>query len=417
MERDRPGRHGRRRRRLFHPGVSKPSKPPKQPGYYLSLSVAGDGDIEFRPLTASWRHTDHPVPTEHPNRAPFALADIAAYLLAQSVHEIRPEWLDLPRLCLRRVWNQIISTGKDLFNAFCMMATAFDEPFVAHDTSLPRSYVLCPRNDALSQCKLPRCCHRLENVPLLVPVAELCKPLGFNPLVVLDLSRTPEAGDDRFNVFNVPNLVALNLSGTLIDDAFLYSMVKAIGRGKLANLLVLMVNNCPLVTENGILPLFHIEKGALCYIESSHQLHTPLTRRFEGGAGIYYDYVEAGRHPWFKLDNSLSDIRMIYRLPLTLKVMLLWRRFSPNLDPKRLPEIAQLRENIVLDYMYCDSVEDGWRYRLSQRNGPRGEVYGYMMNHFAGRDKKPTPRAPTRAGTILRKKIMTKVSPQEFFGT
>lgn len=419
----------------------------------IALSSISPGDsVVF--ATPPWEHATHDslgeVPpfaipalelTPKPITVPPALSlrDKCARKAGSIIRQFDVSLLaQLPRLCVERIWNQLMLTQTDSFYSFALVASVLGVHFDPHRRNDPTL-----RGDVVAMCQIPRGCHRLENVPLSVPINQLTRYLPKEALVVLDLSAdgkgtSPAVGpatspkmtnDERLGIYNITNLVALNLSDTYIDDNYLYALGRAIEAGKLPKLSMLLLNRCPRVTPTGILYLLGVAAGRLCYMETSHCLPSPSHRHFDCRDRIYYDYVEMGEKMWFKLDGDRSDIRMIYRLPVALKLSLIWARFHHNLDPEKHADLDAVKQHILVDFMYYPDVsinlERGWAYRARQRDQHGYGVYGYMVND---RKAPPTPpiaftasktdqinRGATKALRQLRKKLLG--DPKSFFGS
>lgn len=418
---------------------------------FLSLSSVSSHDSQLVAIPA-WEYATHasltvltpfaPPSVSHisaPQIVPpvFTLRDICARKIGSVIRQFDASLLaQLPRLCVERVWQQLMETQNDSHYAFSLVASvlgALFDPHRAHDPTF--------RGNVVAMCKIPRGCHRLENIPLSVPIGQLTRYLPPEALVVLDVSAdgwgtspalgpafTPKmSNDERLAIYNITNLVALNLSGTFIDDTYLYALGRAIEAGRLPKLSMLLINRCPRVTPTGVLYLLGVTAGRLCYIESTHCLPSPSHRHFDSRDRIYYDYVEVGEKMWFKLDGDRSDIRMIYRLPLALKLSLLWARFHHNLDPAKHADLDTIKQHILVDYMYYPDhkidPQRCWEYRARQRDHRVNGVYGYMVN-----DRKPASPPPsstpadsdrvnqrtTKAPRPLRKKLLG--NPMDFFG-
>ncbi|CCE79292.1 Piso0_001346 [Millerozyma farinosa CBS 7064] len=249
----------------------------------------------------------------------------------------------------REVWNRLLSSHQDspvVFNLFaCNFSNEAD--FVSH--LLPRNHeretpfnsndLVYLRNQSLSATLVPgRGNHRLENFFSGIHISDIvtyCHKLTYKPWVLLDLSHSLDnySNDNLIQIFNIPNLLALDLSGSKsIDDHYLYKMAISMTTGeKLPNLLFLKINNCPNITQEGLKKFLKLtEECELFCIESNITLHKEnYMEKFSNIGAQAQAHVIMPGYKWVILpQDSLSVI--LSRLPLALKLHCIFKNLRPS---------------------------------------------------------------------------------------
>lgn len=336
-----------------------------------------------------------------------SLRQFTALSIARNINSLEKAYLQLaPWECWKMVWERVLELNKDSFEVFRIFASRFSEEqsFSCHhftslrlrDASLER--LAFSRANAIEECLIPGSGkHRIENLFSNVSLPDFLtylKLVRFKPRVLLDLSqRTAQMlREDHYLLFNAPYLVGLDLSNSrLIDDHFLYNMATAILRdGKLTQLTILRLQNCPLVTEKGLRHLLDIKdhlKCSLSYIESDLQLSNGFLSKF--GAQKDANYVPGTR--WRPLTEKDPHIRTISRVPLALKLHCLFRHFASSIIVTLLVGstttspvyLLRSKNAILLDIMLhneefsasdytassgISKLQAAWETRLAHRN-------------------------------------------------
>lgn len=239
----------------------------------------------------------------------------------------------------REVWSRLLFSHQDSPAVFNLFASYFssEADFESHllPRGLDKEVPLSPndlvylRNQSLSATLVPgRSNHRLENFFSGVHISDLvtyCHKLAYKPWIILDLSHSLDkySSDNLIQIFNIPNLLALDLSGSnSIDDHYLYKMaISMITDEKLANLLVLKVNNCPNITQEGLKKFLKLtEECELFCIESNITLRKKsYMEKFSSIGAQALQHVTIPDYNWVILPQD-SLLVILSRLPLALKL-------------------------------------------------------------------------------------------------
>ncbi|KAK6463445.1 hypothetical protein DFJ63DRAFT_118666 [Scheffersomyces coipomensis] len=234
----------------------------------------------------------------------LTLKQICADKIATEVDSLDASNLDqVPESLCLVIWNRILELNNDSFSVYTMFANRFSETrvegYTSHDFySEHNKYDLQRlRRDTINTIRpINATYYRVEvmlsNVNLTSFVKRI-KECQFTKYVLLNLSQmNPNqfTYDDYFMIFNIPNLIAIDLSNNeVIDDNFILNLCSTIKRSKLLNLKAVLLNGCPKVTIAALKALQDlIDEGvvgcSLRLIESDFHLVNPTTywRSFPG---------------------------------------------------------------------------------------------------------------------------------------
>lgn len=391
--------------------------------------IGDDGDI---PLGYAWskvpplrEDTKWPRPRD-------SLKAICAATVADNIDSIE-SFDDIPWSCWLLVWNWVLAQGTDSFRTFCIFASKlmdvkgfrcqerydYDELGRGDDMCLKEL-----RRKALDQTRVPFLAHRIENFFANTFVSELSSyihGLTYSPNVLLDVSLVNL--EDYFGIFNISNLLALNVGP--VNDSFLYNLGTAIANdGKLQHLLVLRLSDGKNITEKAVLRLLEVINGKECcleFIQTDFQLPKTVLKDTN----------------WIMMDIEADLTNLIAKLPLGLKIYMIQRYKAGDFDTSKRQRVSPydsngpfdtsgssdssgssisptislpplLRKNILLDIMIHDKSynenepnEDiqaaAWTTRIQQRSSQRFPGYIYMLKKSTKVDQvREEKKAPTK---------------------
>jgi hypothetical protein len=344
------------------------------------------------------------------------LKQLCIAVIAANTGEIHSSHLHYGSVsCWLPVWEWILLNNRDSFRVFSMFASRFaSEPkFKSHKIVRYNNHnegcltnLAKLRSKGIDLYKIPNCVHRIEPLFVNINVQQLSayiSQLWYSPLVLLDLLMIGTTSmllkENMFHIFNIPNLVALNLSNNpFVDDNVMFNLCSCIKNGKLSKLSVVLLNNCINVTKEGIKYLLELDATNSClfYFESDIMLNTSgFNKRFHNltSSKVHLDYVQ-GSH-WFKVDKDQPEFEIVQKLPLALKLNSLHRLYGNHIIPKigeeKYKYIKQLKSNILIDFMVypeafqsdseMDLLKCAWTSRINQRSNFRNRAFSYMSNN------------------------------------
>lgn len=353
---------------------------------------------------------------------------ICSKKIAENADSLESSFLDTASwMVWRTVWEEILSLNNDSPRVFNLFAGKFFllDGFKCHKLSLPLDVnlgsskwqkLLKARNEGISSVIIPRTGnHRIENLFSNINVLEIVKfihRLSYRPWVLLDVSLMTQKYDreDHLKLFNITNLIALDLSNSqIVDDLFLYNMSVSISKdGKLSKLTILKINNCPKVTSKGLQYLLCLSNDAdarcsLSYIESDVKISSSnFATKLQNIKSELPDFIDGTR--WFVLDDD-SESKSIRKLPLALKLHCLYKHYSNRItkDPivtdfplyttNSMSYLFLVRNSIVLDIMVHENtftsaendfekLEEVWATRIHFRNlRAQSKIYCYVIDN------------------------------------
>lgn len=367
-----------------------------------------------------------------------SLRSICALELAKNVQSIDYHYLDAaPWECWKLVWTNTLRLHNDSFEVARMFISKFQtqKSFKCHLQSPGVNELSQLRHAAIESSSIPgQRNHRFENVFQNINFVHFCtyiSNLKSRPWVLIDVSRITKvlSNEDYYNIFNIKNLIALDLSNsTFVDDRFLYNLAIAITQeSKLKQLTILRINNCPNVTKKGLQHLLEVSNNQYCcslsYVESS--ILMPVSN-FVNGFSVKEEngkYIQGTK--WSVLDNDDPTTKVLSKLPLGLKVHSLYSNFHDRIvakgsdqnSPSQIMDLLcldisinpnflrQSKESMILDIMFHDQeflqsdyrseaglhkLENSWITRQQVRNRePSIMQHCYMANHSL---QDPAPR-------------------------
>lgn len=366
-----------------------------------------------------------------------SLKSICALELAKNVKSIDFRYLDLaPWVCWKLVWTHILRLHNDSFDIARRFVLKFQSQqwFRCHLQSAGVSNLAQLRHAAIESCSIPgQRNHRFENMFRNINFAHFSTYISSlipHPWVLIDISRITNvlSSEDYYNLFNIKNLIALDLSNsTFVDDRFLYNLAVSITQeSKLKQLTILSIMNCPNVTRMGLQHLLEVSNNQFCcslsYVESNVLLSS---------SDYVYNFIKKESDKsipgtkWSILDNENPTNKILSKLSLGLKLHSLYSNFhnkivvsssgqnSPSqiinnlsMDISINPNfLQQSKDSMVLDIMFHDQeflqsdytseagllkLENSWKTRQRARNRePSIMQHCYMANHSL---KNPFPR-------------------------
>ncbi|ODV80279.1 uncharacterized protein CANTADRAFT_5927 [Suhomyces tanzawaensis NRRL Y-17324] len=400
-------RRSKRHRKVWR--VSKPLHPRSLDEGSTRIGSGVHNDFVTK-STYGWTTTlplcEHNYETLPRNGTVPRLKRLCAETLAKNVEHLERDYLEFaPWTCWSLVWECVLRQGNDSFRAHQVFSSRFGRlgQFRAHwvarhqssmgelTTLAPRTQLQCLRSEAIRALQPPHARnYRLENLFSNVLVADVVRRLNFSlerPLVVLDISAAANtiSKDEYYLLLNIPGLVALDLSGSLVvDDSFLGNLATSIlVDGKLAKLAVLRLKGCRNVSARAVHNLLLRCSDAFCslkYIES--EVPIPTTKHELSGKF----YVNGTK--WQLVNKSEPGLQVLSRLPLGLKTHTLYRYLNG------MPIQTPVNSGPVLDLMMCSHVypheanlddrirlfEAAWNTRLNTRNPESVSQYCFVMN-------------------------------------
>lgn len=360
-----------------------------------------------------------------PNNGVLSLKLICSQRIAMNSDSLEPSFLDTaPWEIWLQVWKNILYLHKDSIRVFNLFANKFShiKQFRCHLSPLSTGVMKSPeweelvkiRNDALSSVMIPKSRnHRIENLFANINVLDVVKyihRLSYNPWVLLDVSLMAKKynREDYLKLFNINNLVALDLSNSqVVDDLFLYNMSTSIRKdGKLSKLTILKINNCPNATSKGLEYLVSISNDpdcncSLAYVESDIKLYSSdFATNFQYVKEEDTKYIKNTR--WSILEEN-PESRVIQNCPLALKLHCLYKDYSSRIIKKRsnmtlalttnsVSYLYQSRNKIIMDLMIhednfissendFDKILKAWNTRIQKRNLKTSEIHSYIINY------------------------------------
>ncbi|CCE88577.1 Piso0_001346 [Millerozyma farinosa CBS 7064] len=420
----------------------------------------------------SWKYllpiADNPIDETKRVNCMKTLKSICYDTIAKNVRQLDNSLLgQLSWKFWREVWNRLLICHQDSPVVFNLFASNFSSEAEFSSHLLPSDHGSEPplnsndlvylRNQSLSATLVPgRGNHRLENFFSGIHISDLvtyCHKLTYNPWVLLDLSHSLDnySSDNLIQIFNFPNLLALDLSGSnSIDDHYLYKMaISMMTEEKLPNLLFLKIDNCPNITKEGLEKFLRLtEECELFCIESNIALRKEnYMEKFSSMGAQAQQHVTIPGYNWVILpQNSLSVI--LSRLPLALKLHCIFknlhsafnRSIGANASDNFSSSSPFFKKRIVLDiiihgYHYDENnavacLKAAYKRRMSLRSSSannrvfyvkqgamEGSTTGTSASKLSSQGKK---RAGTSESEHTRKRMKPKgklANVKDFFSS
>ncbi|KAI5962647.1 uncharacterized protein KGF55_003723 [Candida pseudojiufengensis] len=307
------------------------------------------------------------------------LKDLCAFKISLQYAKIDEDLLkSLPWHIWKLVWGYILYNGKDSIDVYCKFNNIFG--------SNPefRSHIKTPdklQTEAIGSNKIARNrFHRLDSIFKNVPMSELVSVLNKSKSkIILDLSHLQSLKrEDYFMLFNITNLMCLNLSNHPIDDSFCTHLSSAINNGKLSGLYMLKLCNTN-ITRAGLLKIATAPNSNIQYIEINSDLN---------------------HHDW----NCLVDVR---DLPLAKK----FYHMSNLYHSKQLSHL-NIWDLLVVDETYPASLDILWRARFALRSQ---HSLVYLNNVFLDAYRPKYRAIPEGEESESRKRRKLKTNANDFF--
>lgn len=421
-----------RTRRYSKKTTTKPRSKDVPRNKQLNHSAIGTNDLLYHDISFTDSYNWHLVPplgaysTDEIKAKSGKLKSlklICASHLARNAEHLESRYLEYaPWECWHLVWDKILSFNNDSFRIYALFAAKFGEMegFKAHKLFRNNDVRRLPdmvslkneRSAAVEQTRLPSCpTYRVENIFLNVRMTKVISTvnnLSFSPLTILDLSEAQLSPEDLYQVFNLRNLVALNLSNNrLIGDRFTQSMITAIAQdGKLNRLLTVRVCDTS-VTPAGA--LYILTSGYLSHFECDHSLPKDKIK-------VYGQKYVSGTK-WFELDSSIPQLELASRLPMGLKLHTLFRYFSRSKEAQNLDTTLDIKfhsavfsTSLPLETR-VDVLRTLWKTRLFARLKPAPHSYFHNTKHQLPGQDPTTKEKPQRRS----KKLKIKADASSYF--
>ena len=265
---------------------------------------------------------------------------LCALELAKNVQLIDSKLLDAaPWSIWKLVWLNILKFGQDSPSIYRKFVNKFHNhhSFKAHRLPIGSNDI---RHELILASSIPgNRLHRFETVFRNIHLEDILQFINmWNPLVFMDLSLVKMQRDDYFTIFNINDLMVLNLSNHEIDNTIIGALCSSIKSGKLSKLKLLKIHNTR-VTPTGILDLFKLSNSSSVLSCIETDIHMSLDKDgYVTGTG------------WHKLDKTRHSL--ICKLPLGLKLSTLIRQ--KIIDSRSI----NLNEELILDLMMVDEVSN-----------------------------------------------------------
>lgn len=371
-----------------------------------------------------------------------SLKSLCALELAKNVKSLDFRYFDLaPWVCWKLVWTHILRLHNDSFDVARIFVLKFQSQqwFRCHLQYTGVSNLAQLRYAAIESSSIPgQRNHRFENMFRNINFAHFStyvSGLTPHPWVLIDISRITKvlSSDDYYNLFNIKNLIALDLSNsTFVDDRFLYNLAVSITQeSKLKQLTILSIMNCPNVTRKGLQHLLEVTNNQFCcslsYVESnvllssSDYVHNLIKKETE---------KSIPGTKWSILNNENPTNKILSKLSLGLKLHSLYSNFHNKIvasSPSQIVNLLTLeitinpnflkqsKDSMVLDIMFHDQeflpsdytteagllkLENSWKTRQRARyREPSIMQHCYMANHSL---KEPFPHEQSvDPGTVV----------------
>ncbi|KAI5964413.1 hypothetical protein KGF57_001086 [Candida theae] len=281
------------------------------------------------------------------------LVHICAETIASQAHKITPDLMTtLPWSIWKKVWTMILATNQDSLQVYTIFLRHFGHftDFKGH-----KSHITNVRDETIAFTQVPQNrLHRIETLFANVLIPDMTQGLAkVGASVILDMSRMPMVSkEEYFSIFNVPNLICLDLSNQEIDVIFLHHLGSCIATGTKLNQLVLIKLANTKVTPLAVLKFLNAISFRGCKL-----------------AYIELDFEIKHRH-WRLLDPG--KLKIVQTMPMGLSVNALTRSdttsphspVSPQLNKLPLLDIFIAKESYDSTY----NMEDIWRSRNRAMN-------------------------------------------------
>lgn len=399
------GKSSHKRRKLIKSRVEKRELPFELKSIVVNTSSNSIYNDQSVLSTYAWNRispvANHNLNDKISRKGPPSLKSICAKELARNIDNLDESYLNFASWSnWKTVWNYVLRLNLDTFHAFSMFASIFcdQKDFKSHLSSRMRNEdpIVGLRSSSINSLLIPNSLkHRVENLfsnILFRGLVRYVHGLSYLPNVILDLSNANlNTKDELYMIFNIPNLIALNISNNhLVDDLYLRHLLLSITKeDKLKDLTVLQINNCKNVTRNGLRSILAFTKddvlSSLSYIESDIYLFNEnFINGFQSGnEESEFRYID--QTGWAILDNSSLNSKIMKKSPLGLKLHVLYKHFSnmilgPNSSKSNvLKNQFQNNNRILLDLMvhpndmtkqidqdYTSEIIDIWNRRMTR---------------------------------------------------
>lgn len=416
----RPFKARTRRARVLRPAEPAPKHEPRPELGKEDLVAAGAAIYP-------WMHVQPSLKTVAIRAPVISLRQTCARVVALNSASLSPSYLDEASwACWLLVWRYITELELDLPALFRM----FWRRFGSHSTFFchsKRSSLVSSRFEALRACLTPVRRHRIENIFSNVSVTDFAAFVSnCSASVVVDCSKITFSNLQLLSLCNIPTLVALDISGTLVDDQFLYTLCSCLVE-KNVSLSVLRISRCPNVTKKGLLWVLEEAAHNLAYVETDVSVSpsTAFAQRLDSLK------VQIPGTKWELLSESDPTTTNVAKYSLATKVHYLLRNNGLELpelmiwDFKFFPQVISTldAESITTQY------EESWVSRLKQATLRLIYTpYCYMRNHsleikfkVPPKEEKPRELFPRQGYPTVRKPVKKPraiaTSVKSFFGT
>lgn len=307
---------------------------------------------------------------------PCSLGQRAAQVVARNAHGLSSSLMgEAPWTCWRMVWQSILHHGSDLPHLFRIFYQSFglQSDFMCHYRKLEpfartHGSARLTKNAALNACLAPTLRHhRLENVFSNVSVAEFASFVLelAEAAVVVDCSGVRAFTPNQLvTLCGTPNLEALDLSNTDIDDQFLYTLRASMVLKK-SRLQILRICGCANITETGLRVLL-AEPGApsLAYLESD--IHISKVDFAHGLLALTEAHgCAVPGTKWRVVPTSDLAIGVVHKFHLANKLLCLLRNIPKLLAPSLIWDFKFFPQVVEGAHVTEELALEAWNLRLS----------------------------------------------------
>lgn len=248
----------RKRQEKFKEFVKKDTQP-------LEAKYATHGHRNLNFIDTQVSTTSYPWARVTPGRlrqlksskALRSLRHICAESIATQASKITSDLLKtLPWSIWKMVWTMILATNQDSIHVYTLFLSHFGHlpDFKSH-----KAHIVDVRDETIAFTQIPRNrLHRIETLYSNVLISNMIHELAMlKSYVILDMSHQPVVNkEDFFLIFNVSNLICVDLSNHDIDDTFLQHLGSCISTStKLRQLMLIKIANTK-VTPQGLSKFF-----------------------------------------------------------------------------------------------------------------------------------------------------------------
>lgn len=307
------------------------------------------------------------------SRALRSLRHLSAETIASQASKLSPELLaTLPWSIWKIVWTMILATNTDSIQVYTLFLKNFGHlpDFKSH-----KAHIVDVRDETIAFTQIPQNrLHRVESLFSNILISEMIHNLAeLKSFVIWDMSQQQSKmpKEEYFLIFNIPNLICVDLSNHDVDDVFLQHLGFCIGNStKLNQLRMIKLSNTK-VTPTGAMKFLDAILFQSCKL-SYIQLDFKLDHK-------HWQLMDSGR------------MRIVQTMPMGLSLNALTRletrlgtTLSRSCSPNQLVSKTPILDIFIAKELYnSHNMEEAWNLRnRSLKSNKNRTTFVYERSTF-----------------------------------